>query len=176
MSRSVVGRKRLFMAAALLLAILIPAQSYAQGSATVRSLIFPGAGQAHKGHYKKAALFAGLAIVSAAGAVVSGVHYNQAVDRYHSEKRTYLHYQNELDAGTIVSVDDMNSTYDSMQRAFDQADSRLVWRNTFLTALVTTYALNLVDVILSKPHEVDTARYSVEADDERVLVTARIRF
>jgi hypothetical protein len=173
----VFGRKHLSVAAGvLLLAVVVPAQSYAQDSALLRSLVFPGAGQAHKGHYKKAALLAGVAVVSAAGVVVSGVHYNQAVDRYHAEKRTYLHYQNELDAGAIVSVDDMNSTYDSMQKAFDQADSRLTWRNTFITALVATYALNIIDVIWSKPHNEDLARYSVEADSERVLVTTSIRF
>ncbi len=38
-----------------------------------------------------------------------------------------------------------------MQDAFDTADERATWRNVFLGALIATYSLNLIDIILSGP-------------------------
>ena len=160
-----------------LLLLWLPSQVVAVDSALWRSLIIPGAGQAHRGHYKKAALFAGVAIGTGVGLVVSHVHYNQAVDTYRAERRAYLFYPQQYQSGTIVSIDDINATYSAMQNAFEAADSRLTWRNVFLTSLISVYVLNLVDILMTDPNTVDTdPRYSFETDGHRVLLTRSFRF
>jgi hypothetical protein len=162
----------------LLIVVVAPAQAMAQNSALLRSLVIPGTGQAHKGHYKKAALFAGAAVLSGVGLVITQVHYNQAVTKFRNERRTYLYYPEQYNNGQIVSVDDINATYREMENAWNDAESRLKWRNTFLVGLLATYALNIVDVLITEPSSVDDTaqRYSVEVDRERVLVTRSIRF
>jgi hypothetical protein len=162
---------------AFALAVLVPAHASADASALLRSLVIPGSGQAHQGNYARAAMFAGAAVASGVGLVVTQVIYNQSVDKYRNQKRLYLSYQTDLDAGKIVSITTIDDTYRSMQGAFNEADYRYKWRNTFLVSFIATYSLNLVDVIISRPHNADTAlKYRLEADEHRVLLTRSFRF
>jgi hypothetical protein len=159
------------------LAVLIPTQALAKDSAVIRSLLLPGTGQAHQGNYTKAAIFAGAAIISGAGLLVSQIHYNQAVDKFDAANSTYQSLAAELNSGGIVGVGEIETTYQDMLTASDEADTRLKWRNIFLTTLIATYTLNLIDVWISKPHDPETAmRYGIEANRERVLLVRSFRF
>ncbi|UCG51259.1 MAG: hypothetical protein JSW58_13845 [Candidatus Latescibacterota bacterium] len=161
-----------------LLVLILPAQGFAgEKGALVRSLLIPGLGQAHQGHYTRAAIFAGSAVVSGFGLVVSHIHYNQAVDKYRDRKRTYFSYEDQLESGQIVSFEEINGTYQAMETAWDEAEDRLMWRNVFLGALVATYAVNIVDVLISKPHKLDSGnRLAIDVNRDRFLVVKTIRF
>jgi hypothetical protein len=64
-----------------------------------------------------------------------------------------------------------------MISASDEADSWLKWRNVFLTTLIATYTINLIDIWISKPHDPETAmRYQLEAGPKSVLLTRSFRF
>lgn len=115
----------------------------------IASVLLPGAGQAQNGHYTKAALFASAAVLSGAGVFFAQIQYNRALDRYESEKRIYLSYDEQMKAGREVAYTDILATYTDMEAAFDQADERAKWRNVFLGALVATYTLNLIDILVS---------------------------
>lgn len=159
------------------LCVLLPAQVLAVDGAVYRSLVFPGAGQADQGHLTKAAVFAGAAVISGVGLLVSGVQYNQAVTRFRNEKRAFAALQDELNAGQVVSIDAFNARFASMNQAFATADSRVRWRNAFLISLASVYALNIVDVIRNDAHDPNVAlRYSIDASRERVLLTRSFRF
>ncbi len=165
------------LAAAILVALIAPAQALAVDGALYRSLAIPGSGQAHQGHFPKAAVFAGAAIISAVGLTVASIQYNQSIDRFRQEKREFLALQDQLNAGQIVSINELNGRFDAMNDAFAQADSRIKWRKAFLVSLVSVYTLNVVDVLRSKQHDPNVAlRYSVDVDPERVLVTRSFRF
>jgi hypothetical protein len=176
------GKRRVLSAILFMLCVLVPAQAFAdQTGAVWRSLLLPGAGQAHKGHYKKAAAFAGATVLSATGLLLSHVYYTQAVDRYNDLKTEYAGYESTLAGGGIVSSDDLTRTYSEMESAWNDSEDRLLWRQIFTAALLTTYALNVVDVLLTDPHEIDPdeprqARFMLEADDTNVRVTARFGF
>lgn len=171
------GRRTAFRAAVLAVVVLMPGRALAEKSALLRSLVIPGGGQVQQGHYARAAIFAGAAVISGVGLLVSSIHYNQSVNKYRQEKRVYLAYKNQLAAGQIVSIDQVNRTFNNMQSAFDQAESRFVWRTTFLVALAATYALNVVDVLVSEPHASDLAqRYTIDADRDRVMLARTFRF
>ena len=165
------------LVAILVLALLMPVQAIAKDTAFLRSALIPGTGQAHQGHLKKASLFSGAAILSATGLFVSQVHYNQAVDRMDDAIGVQASIQTRLDNNEIVSIEEIDGNFADLQSAHDESESRLTWRNTFLTALIATYALNLVDVLMSDPHDAETAlRYNIETDDRRVLLTRSFRF
>lgn len=123
----------------------------AESDALVRSILVPGTGQAQQGHYTKAAIFAGAAVVTATGWFLSQVHYNQAVMRFNDLRELYVGYPAQLQGGTVVSYSEIQETYADMQEAYDKSDDRKVWRNLFLGAFLVTYTLNIVDVILSQP-------------------------
>ena len=144
---------RKFICAAVLGIFVITGSTpaFAFDSAIVRSVLLPGSGQAHQGHYTKAALFAGAAIISGVGLFASQIHYDQVSDDYVELSDTYAGYEGRLESGEVISIGEINGTYNSMTAAFDSADHRLMWRNSFLTALIATYALNLVDVLMSDP-------------------------
>jgi len=170
-------RSGLQLVAVILVAVMVPAQAMAVDGAFYRSLAIPGAGQAHQGHLTKAAVFAGVAVISAVGLTVASVQYNQSVDRFRQEKREFVALQDQLNAGQIVSITELNLRFNAMNASFDRADSRVTWRNVFLVSLVSVYALNVVDVLRSKPHDTSVAlRYSVDVDRERVLLTRSFRF
>ena len=162
---------------ALVIAVMIPSQASAVNSALWRSLLLPGSGQAHMGNYGRAALFAGAAIISATGLLVSQIQYNQSVDKFDDAKADYEQLYSSWNNGEVVSVSAAGFTYDEMTSAQDEADVRLQTRNIFLGALIVTYTLNLVDVLISKPHDPELAmRYQVDANPRRVLVTRSFGF
>lgn len=134
--------------AALLLTVSSPAMA---ANSILLSLLLPGLGQAQEGHYTKATIFGTAAIASWVGLFASQINYAQSVDKYDDEKRTYLAYQDQIDNGQVVKASDINGTYQNMSAAFNRADDGEQWRNVFVGALVVTYGLNLVDIILSRP-------------------------
>ena len=117
-------------------------------SSLIRSLVFPGLGQAHKGHYTRAAIFASAAVATGAGLFLSQIQYNRAVERYESQKRVYAAYPRQLEAGTVIAFSDIENTFDEMTRAFNNSDDRVTMRNVFLVAFVGTYVLNIIDVMM----------------------------
>lgn len=129
----------------------------------LRSALVPGTGQAHEGHYGKAAVFAGAAVVTGVGLFLSQVHYNQAAMRYNDLRGLYLSYPEQLRSGEVTPYREIEQTYQDMNEAWNTSDDRKVWRNTFLVAFLATYALNLVDVILS---ETETGERPEEAAGE----------
>jgi len=164
----------------LLILATLPVQVLAGETAALwRSLLLPGSGQAHQGRYRTAAIFAGVTVLSAAGVFLTSIQYNQAADRYNTQKRLYHEYEQDLAAGKVVRIEDLNATYTAMSSAWDDSESRFKWRTGFTIVLAGTYALNIVDVLISKPHDPDTAmnmNYGVDANKERVLLVRSWRF
>lgn len=169
----------------ILLLVMLPAHALAADpdyGSLWRSLLVPGSGQAHQGNYKKAAIFAGATLVSAAGVFVLSIQYKQAADKYNNQKRLYNSYGMDLEQGKVVNIDDINITYREMNSAFDDAESLLAWRTGFAVALVATYGLNIFDILTSKPHDPETAlapppmNYGVDYTKERVLLVRSWRF
>jgi hypothetical protein len=123
----------------------------AETESVARSVLVPGTGQAHEGHYGKAAIFAGAAVVTGVGWILSQVHYNQSVRRYNNLRGLYVAYPDQLQSGEVIPYSEIQQTFDDMQKAWDTSEDRKVWRNVFMTAFIVTYAVNLIDVIISKP-------------------------
>lgn len=166
-----------FVAVAVIAATSAPA--FAIDSAIVRSILFPGAGQAQNGHYTKAALFATAAVITAAGLLVTDVNYDRSVEDLDNLKAQYAGYVADFQAGRLVLQSDLSDTYTAMEDALKTADDRRTWRNTFLVALLATYTLNLVDVIMSKPDtgEIeDASSLSIEMRGADVMVVKSFSF
>lgn len=117
----------------------------------VRSIALPGLGQAHDGHYTRAAIFASAAIVSWVGLFATQIEYARSVETFENEKRTYLYYNDQIARGDLVRQADIDATYAAMTTAFSEADHDEKWRNVFIGALVVTYAANIIDVLISEP-------------------------
>ncbi len=170
-------RRSWFRAAAMAVLLVLPAQAFAVDSALVRSLIVPGLGQAQQGHYTRSAVFAGAAVVTGVGVFLSQIYYREAVNKLYADKHTYAAYEETLENDGIVSIDDMEATYESMEANFDSAENRLVWRNAFLIGFAATYAINLVDVLVSKPYDAEReTRLSVEMSPAGFKVAKTFRF
>jgi hypothetical protein len=167
-----------FRPAALAVLLLFPTHAFAVDSAFVGSLLVPGLGQAHQGHYTRSAVFAGAAVLSGFGLLVAQVHYNEAVDKLDAQKRIYASYEETLSEGGVVSIVDLEGTYSEMEASFNAAEDRLVWRNAFLVGFVATYAVNLIDVLVSKPYDVERdPRLSVDVSPTGgVRITKAFRF
>jgi hypothetical protein len=171
------AQKALVKWAAVALLVALPAQAMAVDSAFLRSLVIPGSGQAQNGHYTRAAIYGGAAILSGFGLIVAEVFYLESVDKFEAQRDAYLFYEETLEDGGVVSIDDLEDTYAQMVAEHDTADKRLAWRNGFMIALATTYAVNLVDVLLSKPYEPDSQeRISIEPAPGGVRITKMFRF
>lgn len=138
------------VAAALLLFTSV-APALAFDGAIVRSALLPGAGQAQRGHYSRAAIFAAAAIVSGVGLFATQIHYNRAAENFNDQKRIYNSYPAALEDGRVIPLSEIEGTYAALLDAENDADGRLKWRNAFLGALIATYAVNLIDVIISEP-------------------------
>jgi hypothetical protein len=157
--------------------LLLPSHALAVDSSLLRSLVVPGVGQAHQGHYTRAAIYAGTAVLSGFGLLVSQIHYNESVDRFNEQKRIYAGYEDTLRRGGVVSIEDINSTYTLIQAEHKSAEDRFAWRNGFLVAFVATYAINIVDVLISKPDDGDRGeRLSVEVNPGSLRITRTFRF
>jgi len=176
-SRRGASRRSLVKWVAVALLAAFPARAMAVDSAFIRSLVIPGSGQAQKGHYTRAAIYGGTAILSGFGLIISEVYYLEAVDKLDTQIDTYAAYQETLDDGGVVSIDDLEETYAQMVADHDTADKRLSWLNGFLIAFSANYSVNLVDVLISKPYEPDhQERLSVEAVPSGLRITKTFRF
>jgi hypothetical protein len=163
-------------AATLLLSVAPPAMA---ANSVLLSVLLPGLGQSQEGHYGKATIFASAAIISWVGLFATQINYSGTVTKYEDEKRTYLAYQQQLADGDVVKASDINATYAAMNEAFSQADDDEQWRNFFVGALAVTYALNLVDILLSDTdtgevqQEEPATSMLIEKDGFRVVRTIR---
>jgi hypothetical protein len=135
------------VAAVFVLSLGSPA---AAADSLLLSLLLPGLGQAQEGHYTKASLFGTAALVSWGGLFATQVNYARAVERYEDQKRIYLGYQTQLDRGETVYIGDVNETYATMDAAYEEADDKEKWRNLFIGTLIATYALNVVDILMTE--------------------------
>ena len=166
----------------LLILVMLPAHAFAidfDFGSTWRSVLIPGSGQAHQGHYKKAAIFAGVTIISATGLFLFSISYTEAVDKYNDDRTTYLGLAQDLESGEVVSYPLLTDTWTSMNSNYDDAESRYKWRTAFAIGLVAAYTINIVDILLSDPHDPDTAmnlNYGVDYTKERVLLVRSWRF
>lgn len=172
--------KTLRQVAATLAAIFVlstAAPALADGS-LVWALLIPGLGQAQSGHYSKASLLGTSALLSWTGLIATQVNYSNTVSTYENQKRIYLAYQDQLDNGQTVYIGDINSTYEQMTTAYNDAEDDEQWRNVFVGALIVTYALNTVDLLLSDEdtgeveRESDTS-FEVRKDGFRLVRTVR---
>jgi hypothetical protein len=165
--------------AALICSIAGPA--LAVGESTARSILVPGSGQAHEGHYGKAAVFAGAAIVTGVGWFLSQVHYSQAVTRYNDLRALYTGYPAELQSGTVVPGSTIEDTYNDMQEAWDTSEDRQVWRNVFMVSFLAVYTVNLIDILMSEPEtgervpdeSAGALGFELRGDDIRVYKSIR---
>jgi hypothetical protein len=177
MTRGKTMRVTAAVAAALFLSSL-STPAAAQTASVVRSILLPGLGQAHEGHYTRATIFASAAIISWVGLFATQVEYARSVEKYENEKRTYLYYDDQLGGG-VVKQSDIDATYDAMQTAYSDADHDEKWRNFFVGALIVTYAVNVVDVLLSEPDTGEVERepaVSLEWKGDQLRLVRTIRF
>jgi hypothetical protein len=173
--------KRLVCSTVIVVLVGFTVPVMAEKESVVRSILLPGSGQAHQGHYTKAAIFAGAAIITGTGLFLSQVHYNQSVSRYNDLGEIYSQYPSDLQSGTVIRFSEIQATYDDMQTGWDTSEHRQTWRNVFMVAFLTTYVVNLVDVIIS---ERETGEKSIEEPSsvgfemrgEDVLVYKSFRF
>jgi hypothetical protein len=148
----------------------------AQGESTARSILLPGSGQAQQGHYGKAAIFAGAAVVTGVGWFLSQVHYNQSVTRFNALRDLYVGYPDQLASGTVVPYSSIENTYQDMNEAYDTSETRQTWRNVFMVSFLVVYTVNLVDVLMSEPEtgertpEESTGGISLEMQGDNVFV------
>lgn len=148
MKNTKIRHSRRIAVVAVATALMLAASSAMAGTdSLIRSLILPGAGQAHDGHYTRAALFATSAIGSWVGFFATQINYNRAVERYDSQKALYQSYGEQLANGETVAWSDLSSTRDNMLEAWNLADDRVRYRNIFAVALITTYAVNIIDIL-----------------------------
>jgi hypothetical protein len=174
--------KTMRAATAVITAVLVfstAAPALADTGTVDRSALLPGLGQAHQGHYTRATIFASAAIISWAGLFASQLNYARSTERYENSKRTYLYYPTQVQNGDVVSAQEIDETYQSMSSAYDDAEGDAKWRNFFIGALVVTYTVNIVDIIVSKPDSGERERdpaVSVEWDGNQMRVVRTIRF
>jgi hypothetical protein len=149
----------------------------AEGESVARSILLPGSGQAQQGHYSKAVIFAGAAVVTGVGWFLSQVHYSQAVTRYNNLRGIYSAYPQELQSGTVIPYSTITQTYADMQRAWDTSEDRQVWRNVFMVSFLAVYTLNLIDILMTEPETGERPveesagglRFEMQGDNVRVV-------
>ena len=164
------------LVAVFVMALAAPASA---ADSLLLSLLLPGLGQAQDGHYAKASIFGSAALISWVGLFATQVNYSSSVTRYENEKRTYLAYQDQLDRGEVVFIGDIQATYDNMTSAFDRAEDEEKTRNLFIGALAVTYALNIVDILLTGEDTGEVERepnVSVEYRRDELRLVRTIRF
>jgi hypothetical protein len=153
------------------------AQTVWADDALLRSMLLPGSGQAERGHYGRATLFASAAVLSGVGIFISQIHYDRAAEGYNDAKRSYIALSDRLDRGDLVSYEEITSTYENMQSNLDRAENRYAWRNVFLVTFIGSYALNIADLLLSgRSTGEDEAGLSFEFDGESMKIIKCVRF
>ncbi len=155
------------------------APALAETGSVVRSLVLPGLGQAHDGHYARAAIFASAAVITWTGYFASQTNYSRTREKYENERRTYLYYDAQMSRGEVVRASDIAATYAAMEQAFAEADDDKKLRDIFIGAVAVTYAASLVDVLLSKPDSGEFSRepaVSLEWSGDGMRLVRTIRF
>jgi len=128
-------------AVTVVLVVVLAGPVLAEGESTARSILVPGSGQAQEGHYGKAAIFAGAAVVTGVGWFLSQVHFNQAVTRYNDLREIYVGYPDELQSGSVIPGSAIQQTYAEMTTAWDTSEDRQVWRNVFMVSFLAVYTV-----------------------------------
>ena len=173
--------KTLRQVAATLAAIFVlstAAPARADGS-LIWALLIPGLGQAQDGHYGKASILGTAGLLSWTGLFATQVNYSRTVEQYENQKRIYLAYQDQLDRGETVYIGDINDTYAQMSTAYSDAEDDEKWRNVFVGALIVTYALNTVDIFLSREDTGEVQREqetSLEWRNDEIRLVRTVRF
>lgn len=163
------------MAAVLILSIAVPASA----DSLILPILLPGVGQAQNGHYGRASVLGTAAFVSWIGLFTTQINYSRTVDRYEAEKRIYLAYQDQLDNGDPVYIGDIDATYTNMSDAYEQAEDDEKWRNMFIGALVVTYGINLIDLLMADEETGEVERAadtSLEWRGDGMRLVRTIRF
>jgi Family of unknown function (DUF5683) len=164
------------MAAIFVLSLAAPASA---ADSLLLSLLLPGLGQAQEGHYAKASVFGAAALLSWVGLFATQINYSSTVTRYENQKRIYLAYQDQLDRGDTVYIGDIESSYQLMTDAYNEADDDEKWRNIWIGALAVTYGLNIVDILLSREDTGEVQREndtSLEVRGDELRLVRTIRF
>ena len=163
------------LAALFILSLATPA---AADSSLIWALLLPGVGQAQDGHYAKASIFGTAALISWTGFFATQINYSNTVTRYENQKRIYNSYLDQLADGGTVYVGDLNDTYSAMNDAYSQAEDEEQWRNIFVGALVVTYAVNVIDILMSDKEsgEVKPEPVSLEWRGDSLRLVRTIRF
>jgi hypothetical protein len=157
--------------------ILFLARPVWADDALLRSMLLPGSGQAQRGHYGRAAIFASAAVVSGLGVFITQIHYNRASERYHDAKRDYLALTDRLDRGELISYTQITEAYQNVQNTFDTADRRYKWRNAFLVTLVGSYVVNIADLVLSGRSTGENEKgLTFEFNGESMRIMKSVRF
>lgn len=176
-SRMFVRRMGIAAVFATIVATANPVWAGAWG--TAKAVLLPGVGQAERGHYSRAAVLGGAAIISWVGLLATQVNYARTVDRYEDAKRTYLFYPVQAgERGQVVSASEIAGTYREMTDAWNGAEDDVKWRNGFIVAVAAVYAVNIVDLLLSEPDtgEVKAPPVSVEIDRQGFRLVKVINF
>ena len=163
-------------AAIFVLSMAAPASA---ADSLLLSLLLPGLGQAQDGHYGKASVLGTAGLISWTGLFATQINYARTVDRYENQKRIYLGYQDQLDADQTVYIGDVNDTYAEMNTAYTDAEDDEKWRNVFVGALIVTYALNTVDILMSREDTGEVYREpetSLEVRKDGFRLVRTIRF
>lgn len=166
-------------AAAIFATVIATAAPAWAGWGTVKAILLPGVGQAERGHYSRAAAFGGAAIISWTGLFASQINYSRTLDRYEDAKRTYLFYPTQTgERNQVIRQSDIDATYAEMTDAWNGAEDDVKWRNGFIVAVAATYALNIVDLLLSEPDsgEVEAPPVSFEYDGKNFRLVKVINF
>lgn len=137
---------RLAPLAALLLVLAVPAAAAETagdgGRPLLKSLLWPGLGQIEQGRTGRGALWAGGAVLLAAGSFYAHQHYHDAAQDFENAEASYY---------TALDDDDGDSAWDhyqAMQVYHPRAEDRLDTRNLVLGTLAVWWAANLVDTWL----------------------------
>jgi len=165
----------------LLGAMATPGWAGRSAGELVPALLLPGYGQASEGHYTKAAVMAGVTVAGWIGLFATQINYNRAVDRYDEAVAVQNGFSFALSSGTAVLASDIAMNYAEILESWDTADRRYTQRNVFVGALILTYTINALDILLSEP---DTGERTSEDDPavmldinpDRVMVIKSFRF
>ncbi|MBN2172040.1 MAG: hypothetical protein JW819_12045 [Candidatus Krumholzibacteriota bacterium] len=138
---------RLALLAALLLALAVQATAAEaaaenRGRPLLKSLLWPGLGQIEQGRTGRGALWAGGAVVLAAGTFYAHQHYHDIAQDFENAEDSYHAALADGDGDAAWSH------FQAMQIYHPKAEDRLDTRNLIIGALVVYWAANLVDTWL----------------------------
>lgn len=114
-----------------------------RGTALLRSLFIPGLGQAYQEKGGRAIVYPLLFAGAAAGSYFIGVKgHEKAVDDYNAARQAYL---------TAFDPADINSSRETMHRAYDDVSSAENTRNALFIAAGAIWLWNVIDAAILPP-------------------------